>query len=64
VLDIEMKGVKKMKVIPTCRAFHDQVIVNDDPEKAYGELDEWVYGPASWDSNTISNAGRTSSMTV
>ena len=27
--------------------FHDKIIINDDLERAYKELEEFVYGPAS-----------------
>jgi guanylate kinase len=42
----------------------DKIIVNDDLEKAYEELDEFAYRPASQDGNAVSKAGRTSSLTV
>lgn len=35
---------------------HDKIIVNDDLEKAYEELDEFVYGPASQDGIAVSRA--------
>ncbi len=40
---------------------HDKVIVNDDLEKAYEELDEFAYRPASQDGIAVSKAERTSS---